>query len=86
MAAGVPVVISDRGSLPEVAGDAAAPVDPMDADALAGEMDRLLAAAAARAATERGLARAALYSWERCAQMAREAYRAAVDYRRRHGR
>jgi glycosyltransferase involved in cell wall biosynthesis len=86
MAAGVPVVISDRGSLPEVAGDAATAVDPMDADALAGEMDRLLAAAAARAATERGLARAALYSWERCAETAREAYRAAVDYRRRHGR
>jgi alpha-1,3-rhamnosyl/mannosyltransferase len=86
MAAGVPVVISDRGSLPEVAGDAATAVDPMDADALAGEMVRLLAAAAARAATERGLARAALYSWERCAETAREAYRAAVDYRRRHGR
>ena len=43
MACGVPVVVSNRGSLPEVAGDAASPVDPDDADALGRrEMERLL--------------------------------------------
>ena len=42
MACGVPVVVSNRGSLPEVAGDAATPVDPDDAEGLAREMARLL--------------------------------------------
>ncbi|HUE87779.1 MAG TPA: glycosyltransferase family 1 protein [Vicinamibacterales bacterium] len=86
MSCGVPVVISNRGSLPEVAGDAASPVDPADSDALAQEMERLLAPAAARAAAARGLTRAAAYSWDRCAASAREAYRAAVEHRRRHQR
>jgi glycosyltransferase involved in cell wall biosynthesis len=86
MACGVPVVISDRGSLPEVAGDAAAPIDPADADALASEMERLLGPDAARAATTRGRARAAAYSWDRCAAAARTAYQAALDHRRRRGR
>ncbi len=86
MASGVPVVISDRGSLPEVAGEAASPVDPADPDALALEMERLLAPSAAHAAAMRGLARAALYSWDRCAASARDAYRAALAHRRKRGR
>jgi glycosyltransferase involved in cell wall biosynthesis len=86
MACGVPVVISNRGSLPEVAGNAASPIDPADADALAGEMERLLAPDAAREATTRGRARAAAYSWDRCAVAARTAYQAALDDRRRRGR
>ena len=32
MACGVPVVVSNRGSLPEVAGDAARPIDPENPD------------------------------------------------------
>lgn len=86
MACGVPVVISDRGSLPEVAGDAATPVDPGDADALARAMERLLAPEAAQEARMRGLARAALFSWDRCAASARDAYRAATAHRRSRGR
>ena len=86
MAAGVPVVVSDRGSLPEVAGDAASPVDPADTDALALEMERLLQSSEADAAARRGLARAALYSWDRCAASARDAYRAALEQRRRRRR
>jgi glycosyltransferase involved in cell wall biosynthesis len=83
MACGVPVVISNRGSLPEVAGDAASPVDPADATALADEMERLLEPAIANDASSRGLARAARYSWEACAAAARSAYRAAVAARER---
>jgi glycosyltransferase involved in cell wall biosynthesis len=86
MACGVPVVISDRGSLPEVAGDAATAIDPADTDALAEEMARLLAPPVAEAAATRGLARAAEFSWDRCAAAAREAYRAAIEQRRSRGR
>jgi glycosyltransferase involved in cell wall biosynthesis len=86
MACGVPVVISDRGSLPEVAGDAATAIGPADTDALAEEMARLLAPPVARAAATRGLKRAAQFSWERCAAAAREAYRAAIEHRRSRGR
>src|SRR5262245_22206660 len=83
MAAGVPVVVSNRGSLPEVCGDAAAPIDPDDSEALATEMARLLDPAAARAATERGRARGAQFSWEECARRAREGYLAAMAARGR---
>jgi glycosyltransferase involved in cell wall biosynthesis len=79
MACGVPIVISNRGSLPEVAGDAASPIDPDDADALAAEMERLLEDDAARVAAERGLARASSFSWAVCAEQARTAYAAAVS-------
>ncbi len=41
-AAGTPVVGSDRGSIPEVAGDAALLVDPEDPDAIADAVQRLL--------------------------------------------
>jgi glycosyltransferase involved in cell wall biosynthesis len=83
MACGLPVVVSDRGALPEVAGDAASPIPPGDADALAAAMERLLDPENARRASERGRSRAARYSWAACAANARDAYRAAVDH---HGR
>jgi glycosyltransferase involved in cell wall biosynthesis len=81
MACGVPVVVSTGGSLPEVCGDAAAPVDPEDADGLAREMARLLDPDAAADATSRGLAQAATYSWTECARQARAAYAAALAAR-----
>ncbi len=83
MACGLPVVISDRGSLPEVAGDAASPIDPLDADAMATEMERLLDPDAAAVAATNGLARAACYTWAATAQAARAAYRAAIAARAR---
>ena len=86
MAVGVPVVISNRGALPEVAGDAASPVDPTDIDGLSAEMERLLDAEVAREATNRGLAQAARYSWATCAASAREAYRSAIAARERRPR
>lgn len=86
MACGVPVVVSDRGSLPEVAGDAASPVEATDADALAREMERLLDPAAALVAADCGTRQAATYSWDACAAAVREAYAAAVEFRRSRGR
>ena len=65
MACGVPVVVSNRGSLPEVAGDAAAPVEPDDAEALAAEMERLLDPRGGRGGDRaRAGAGRALFTWD----------------------
>jgi glycosyltransferase involved in cell wall biosynthesis len=81
MACGVPVLVSNRGSLPEVTGDAATPVDPTDVEGMASEMAALLDPGRAADRTARGLARAATYSWAECARHARAAYAAALAVR-----
>jgi glycosyltransferase involved in cell wall biosynthesis len=81
MACGVPVVVSNRGSLPEVAGPAARPVDPDDTEALTDELERLLDPREAAAAVETGLQQASRYSWPACATAALAAYRAAMARR-----
>jgi glycosyltransferase involved in cell wall biosynthesis len=69
MAAGVPVLTSNTSSLPEIAGDAALLVDPTDTAAIAGGLARLAGEPALRAELHRkGLARAAAFTWERCAE------------------
>ena len=65
MTVGVPVIVSDRGALPEVAGGAGQIVPAEDADALAAALRRyLVEPGAAAQAVERGLARARQYSWD----------------------
>lgn len=77
MTVGVPVIVSNRGALPEVAGDAALIVDADDAEGLAAAMGRyLLEPETARTAIERGLARAAAYSWDASAATLLARYRA----------
>jgi glycosyltransferase involved in cell wall biosynthesis len=78
MASGVPVVVSNRGSLPEVAGAAASPMAPDDIEALSAEMERLLDPDASRGAISRGLVQASRYTWENCAASALDAYREAI--------
>jgi glycosyltransferase involved in cell wall biosynthesis len=78
MACGVPVIVSDRGSLPEVAGAAAEPIDPDDAEGFARRMQALLTGDA-RANIERGIAQASKYSWPACAEAARRAYQSAIE-------
>jgi alpha-1,3-rhamnosyl/mannosyltransferase len=85
MACGVPVIVSSRGSLPEVAGPAAAPIDPDDADGFARAM-RALLEGDATAAGERGVAQAAKFSWAACAAAARRAYHSAIEVRLRDSR
>jgi glycosyltransferase involved in cell wall biosynthesis len=83
MTAGVPVVASDRGALPEVLGDAGLLVDPEDERALAAGMRRMLEDDAfARASVERGIARAAHYSWARSAERLLGVYAEAIARRR----
>jgi glycosyltransferase involved in cell wall biosynthesis len=67
-ASGVPVVTSTTTSLPEVAGDAALLVDPLDVDALAAAMASIIEddGLAARLRTA-GLERARGFTWARCA-------------------
>ena len=68
MAAGVPVLASDAGALPEVCGGAARLVAP-DGEAVREALLALLGDAAARAALRAaGLEQAARFSWERTAR------------------
>jgi glycosyltransferase involved in cell wall biosynthesis len=64
MRRGVPVLCSDRASLPEVVGDAALLVDPEDADALAHALTRIMCEETLRAdLVRRGRAHAAGFTW-----------------------
>jgi glycosyltransferase involved in cell wall biosynthesis len=76
MACGTPVVASTAGAFPEVLGDAALLVDPLDEAALA---DALRAAADDHGALRRrGLERAAHYSWRRAAAETWRVYEAVA--------
>jgi glycosyltransferase involved in cell wall biosynthesis len=69
MACGAPVLTSTTSSLPEVADDAALLVDPSDTAAIAAGIARLAADGGLRADLyARGLARAAAFTWDRCAR------------------
>jgi glycosyltransferase involved in cell wall biosynthesis len=66
MAAGTPVITSNRSALPEVAGDAALQVDPEDVDALVAALKDLTENPALRAdLSHRGLARAESFTWQK---------------------
>jgi glycosyltransferase involved in cell wall biosynthesis len=76
MACGAPVVSSNASSLPEVGGDAVRYFDPTD---VAGMADQILTLwrdpALRQALSQRGLARASQFSWERAAQETLTIYR-----------
>jgi glycosyltransferase involved in cell wall biosynthesis len=79
MACGAPVVCSNAGPLPEVAGDAAVLLAPDDARAWASTLRRVLTDASLSADLRaRGFARAAAFSWQRTAIATREVYREAL--------
>ena len=78
MRCGTPVVVADRTSLPEVVGDAGLAFDPFDTGALAHALARLVADGPLRARLrERGLARAASFSWRETARRTLEVYQRA---------
>ena len=83
MTIGVPVVASNRGALPEVAGDAGTLVDPLDEEALAAAMSQVLSSPArTSAAVARGFEQARRFSWSASAARLLRAYGEAVTRRR----
>jgi alpha-1,3-rhamnosyl/mannosyltransferase len=79
MAAGTPVLCSDRGALPEVAGNAAQFFDANDVDRLKSlieqldEDDQMF-----DTMRQAGLTRAKNFSWNKCAQETFSAYRQTI--------
>jgi glycosyltransferase involved in cell wall biosynthesis len=83
MSAGVPVIASNRGSLPEVVGEGGTLLDAMDAEGFATAMARVVTDDAFAADQGRaGLARAQAFSWSSTARLLRQAYVDAVARRR----
>lgn len=76
MSCGTPVLAADRGSLPEVVGEAGLYFDPLDRTALAAQAIRLLTDAALRSdLRQKALARAGTFGWDRAAELTEESFR-----------
>lgn len=68
MACGTPIVTSEANGLREIAGDAAVRVDPSDAEAICCAVREVLTDRARHAElAAKGLERARMFSWDRCA-------------------
>jgi glycosyltransferase involved in cell wall biosynthesis len=79
MACGTPVVASNASSIPEIGGEAALYFDPLDEEAAADAIRRLLRDADLRDEMRaRGLTQAARFSWRRAAAETRAVYDAVV--------
>lgn len=80
MASGCPVAVADSGSLPEICGEAAVYVDPLDPRSIA---DGILEAIGRTAELgPLGIERARLFSWERCREEHLAVFRAVAESRR----
>jgi len=79
MACGTPVVCTTGGALGEVVGDAALTSPPGDTATFAAQLERALDEEPLRESLrQRGLARAATFTWARTAEATVAAYRAAI--------
>jgi alpha-1,3-rhamnosyl/mannosyltransferase len=79
MAAGTPVLASNATCLPEVLSDGAVMVDPTDVQAFINAAEALLDPQGVRLKMiEKGTARAAEFTWRRCAELTVQVYRQAV--------
>lgn len=80
MACGTPCIVSDRGALPEVVGDAGTIVDIDEPDELANAMqDHIEREDLKPAKREAALQRAAMFSWEHCARQTLQVYRNVME-------
>jgi glycosyltransferase involved in cell wall biosynthesis len=79
MGRGTPCLVSTSSSLPEVAGEAALPVDPRSVTGLAEAMERIVTDRELSARLRQaGLARAARFSWEGTARLTLDVYRSLL--------
>ena len=79
MACGAPVISSESSSLPEVVGDAGVLVDPLNVDTLAESLRSVLEDRAfAEALAQKGVKRAAGFSWKKTAAETIAVYRRAL--------
>jgi glycosyltransferase involved in cell wall biosynthesis len=79
MACGAPTITSNCSSLPEVAGDAAILVDPLSVEQIASALGQVVAnEPLQKVLRERGLQRAAGFSWEATARKTTQAYAQAL--------
>jgi alpha-1,3-rhamnosyl/mannosyltransferase len=80
MACGCPVICSNTASMPEVAGDAAALIDPCNPEELAFAIEALTGDREMRLEQiQKGLCRAAEFSWRRTADMTVNIYKKVVE-------
>ena len=80
-AAGIPVIASNTTSLPEVAGDCAILVDPLDTSSIAQGMLRLLEDSHLSASlVDKGRARATQFSWDRTAASTLKVYHDVLSH------
>ncbi len=80
MASGIPVAVSNRGSLPEIASDAALVFDPGDAESFRHALEKILTDQdLRRSLMEKGLRRAQEFTWERTALMTLQTYREIIQ-------
>lgn len=76
MACGIPTIVSDRASLPEVVGDTGLLIDPDRTDELAGALLRAATDADFRRRSgEAGMARARQFTWDQTARTVLDVYR-----------
>ena len=82
MACGTPVVVSNRGALPEISGPGALVVDPEDEPAAVQALEELLAVESRRRElAERGRRHVARYTWAAHARGLLQVYQEALDER-----
>ena len=86
MSFGVPVLTSNISSLPEVAGDAAIFVDPLNTGSIAAGLTQALTNHTLHAAlSAHAKERAKLFSWDKAATEVQEVFREAIEERRQMG-
>lgn len=80
MACGTPVLTSNNSSLPEVTGDAAILVNPLDVEEIAGALMRIAHDSSLQEELrQKGLKRAKLFSWEETARKTLGIYEAVLN-------
>lgn len=82
MSLGIPVIVSRRGNLPELVGDAGLLVDPDDVESIVDAMDRVLHdEGLAAMMADRAAERARQFHWRRTAQAVRDVFADALRER-----